>query len=123
MDSAIALENATKVFLEGTVVAFRQLTLAVDKDEVLCVVGPSGCGKTTLLRCIGGLTNVRGGSVLVHGKPVASPPRGVATSFQHFGLLPWKTVYENAALGLAMLGTPRPLMQGRVGHYPSLVVL
>src|SRR5438105_6967644 len=123
MDAAIVAENATKVFLEGTVVAFRQLTLAVEKDEVVCVVGPSGCGKTTLLRCIGGLTSLSGGSVLVHDKPVTHPPEGVATVFQHFGLLPWKTVHENAAFGLAMLGSPRALIQERVGHYLSLVGL
>ena len=42
------------------------------------------------------------GKLLVHGKPVAGrPPDGVAMVFQHFGLLPWKTVYDNAAFGLA----------------------
>ncbi len=71
----------------------------------MCVVGPSGCGKTTLLRCIAGLTDLSSGKLLVHGKPVAGrPPDGVAMVFQHFGLLPWKTVYDNAAFGLAMAG-------------------
>ena len=123
MDAAIVAENATKVFLEGIVVAFRQLTLSAVKDEVLCVVGPSGCGKTTLLRCIGGLTSLSSGSLLVHGKPVTAPPEGVATVFQHFGLLPWKTVHENAAFGLAMAGAQRPVIQERVAHYLELVGL
>ncbi len=123
MDAAIAVENATKVFLEGTVVAFRQLNLTVTRDEVLCVVGPSGCGKTTLLRSIGGLTPLSSGSILVQGKRVTGPPEGVATVFQHFGLLPWKTVYDNAAFGLAMVGAPRAVIQERVGHYLSLVGL
>ncbi len=74
----------------------------------MCVVGPSGCGKTTLLRCIAGLTDLSSGQLLVHGKPVAGrPPDGVAMVFQHFGLLPWKTVYDNAAFGLAMAHAPR----------------
>jgi len=47
----------------------------------------------------------------------------VATVFQHFGLLPWKTVYDNAAFGLAMVGAPRAVIQERVGHYLSLVGL
>src|SRR5262249_16891565 len=89
---AIVAENASKLFLDGAVVAFRQLSLAIRKDEIMCVVGPSGCGKTTLLRCIAGLTDLSSGQLLVHGKPVTGPPDGVAMVFQHFGLLPWQTV-------------------------------
>ena len=105
-EPVIVADNASKLFLDGTVVAFRQLSLHVRRDEILCIVGPCGCGKTTLLRCIAGLTDLSTGQLLVHGAPVAGPPDGVAMVFQHFGLLPWKTVYENAAFGLAMAGTP-----------------
>ncbi len=121
--SAIVVDNAAKMFLDGTVVAFRQLSLAVAPNEILCVVGPSGCGKTTLLRCIAGLTDLSSGQLLVQGKPVAGPPDGVAMVFQHFGLLPWKTVYENAAFGLAMAGTPAYIIRERVSHYLDLVGL
>jgi ABC-type Fe3+/spermidine/putrescine transport system ATPase subunit len=47
---AIGARNASKLFLDGAVVAFRQLTLDVRNQEILCIVGPSGCGKTTFLR-------------------------------------------------------------------------
>src|SRR5665213_778249 len=97
---AIVADNASKLFLDGTVVAFHQLTLAVRHQEILCIVGPSGCGKTTLLRCIAGLTDISDGTLLVGGKQVTTPPDGVAMVFQHFGLLPWKTVYDNAAFAL-----------------------
>ena len=110
----IVADNASKLFLDGTVVAFRQLSLAVKRDEILCIVGPSGCGKTTFLRCIAGLTEINTGQLLVHGKPVAGPPDGVAMVFQHFGLLPWKTVYDNAAFGLAMAGAPAADIKERV---------
>ena len=53
--SKIVVEQACKLFQEGTVVAFRHLDLAVRERETLCIVGPSGCGKTTLLRSIAGL--------------------------------------------------------------------
>jgi NitT/TauT family transport system ATP-binding protein len=102
----IVAQNASKLFLDGTVVAFRQLNLSVRNQEILCIVGPSGCGKTTFLRCIAGLTEISEGSLTVGGKPVKGPPQGVAMVFQHFGLLPWKTVYDNAAFGLAMAGSP-----------------
>jgi NitT/TauT family transport system ATP-binding protein len=120
---AIVAENASKLFLDGAVVAFRKVSLSVAAKETLCVVGPSGCGKTTFLRCIAGLTELNGGSLLVHGKPVSGLPDGVAMVFQHFGLLPWKTVYENAAFGLAIAGAPAAAIRDRVGHYLALAGL
>jgi NitT/TauT family transport system ATP-binding protein len=122
--AAIVAENASKLFLDGAVVAFHQLALSIKRNEILCVVGPSGCGKTTLLRCIAGLIELSDGRILVHGTPVAGrPPDGVAMVFQHFGLLPWKTVYDNAAFGLKVAGVPRAEIRDRVGHYLDLVGL
>jgi NitT/TauT family transport system ATP-binding protein len=122
--AAIVTENASKLFLDGAVVAFHQLALTVERNEILCVVGPSGCGKTTLLRCIAGLIELSDGRILVHGSPVAGrPPDGVAMVFQHFGLLPWKTVYDNAAFGLKVAGISRAEVKDRVAHYLSLVGL
>ncbi|HEU4662376.1 MAG TPA: ABC transporter ATP-binding protein [Pseudolabrys sp.] len=120
---AVVADNASKLFLDGAVVAFHQLTLAIRKQEIICIVGPSGCGKTTLLRCIAGLTDISGGRLLVGGSAVAGPPAGVAMVFQHFGLLPWKTVYDNAAFGLAMQRAPAAHIKERVTHYLSLVGL
>src|SRR6185312_8662155 len=122
-DAAILAESAGKLFQDGAVIAFRALSLAVEKDEVLCVLGPSGCGKTTFLRCIAGLADLSAGRLLVHGKPVAGPPDGVAMVFQHFGLLPWKTVYDNAAFGLAMAGAPAGEIRVRVRHYLAVAGL
>jgi NitT/TauT family transport system ATP-binding protein len=119
----IVVDRASKLFLEGTVVAFRNVALEVRSDEVLCIVGPSGCGKTTLLRCIGGLVPPSSGRVLIDGAPVASPRPGVAIVFQHFGLLPWKTVADNVAFGLKIAGAPRAELAERVAHYVSLVGL
>jgi NitT/TauT family transport system ATP-binding protein len=120
---AIVVENAAKLFLDGAIVAFRQLSLRVRQNEIMVVVGPSGCGKTTLLRTIAGLTDLSSGDILVQGKRVTSPPEGVAMVFQHFGLLPWKTVFENAAFGLAMAGASNAQINERVPHYLDLVGL
>jgi NitT/TauT family transport system ATP-binding protein len=121
--SAIEAAEATKVFLDGAVVAFHHLTLAVREREVVCLVGPSGCGKTTFLRCVAGLTPLSAGRLSVAGRPVAGPPDGVALVFQHFGLLPWKTVFDNAAFGLTMAGARPGEVRERVGHYLRLVGL
>jgi NitT/TauT family transport system ATP-binding protein len=120
---AIVARNVSKTFLEGATVAFRGLTLTVREKEVLCIVGPSGCGKTTFLRCVAGLTEITDGGLTVSGTPVAGPPQGVAMVFQHFGLLPWKTVYDNAAFGLAMAHAPAGRIKERVDHYLDLVGL
>ncbi len=120
---AIVAKNASKLFLEGSVIAFHHLDLAVRNEEILCIVGPSGCGKTTLLRCINGLIDVSEGELQVNGKVVAGPAEGIAMVFQHFGLLPWKTVYDNAAFGLMVAGAPAAYIKERVAHYIDLVGL
>jgi len=119
----IVVDHASKLFLEGTVVAFRNVELNVKSNEVLCIVGPSGCGKTTLLRCIGGLLAPSAGQVLIDGQTVSSPCPGVAIVFQHFGLLPWKTVVDNVAFGLKIAGISRQQLAERVEHYTRLVGL
>jgi NitT/TauT family transport system ATP-binding protein len=119
----IVVDRASKLFLEGTVVAFRNVELNVRSNEVLCIVGPSGCGKTTLLRCIGGLLAPSSGQVLIDGQIVSSPRPGVAIVFQHFGLLPWKTVVNNVAFGLKIAGVSRQQLAERVDHYIRLVGL
>src|SRR5579862_3673442 len=122
-DCAIVVREASKLFLEGAVVAFRQLSLSVRSQEILCILGPSGCGKTTLLRSMAGLAALTQGEIWVEGRPVVGPPEGVAMVFQHFGLLPWKTVFQNAAFGLAMAGAGRDAIAERVRHYLDLVGL
>ena len=119
----IVVDHASKLFLEGTVVAFRNVELNVSSNEVLCIVGPSGCGKTTLLRCIGGLLAPSSGQVLIDGRIVNSPRPGVAIVFQHFGLLPWKTVAGNVAFGLKIDGVSGRHLAERVEHYIRLVGL
>ena len=121
--SKIIVDHASKLFLEGSVVAFRNVDLQIRNQEVLCVVGPSGCGKTTLLRCIGGLLAPSSGQVLIDGQAVDCPREGVAIVFQHFGLLPWKSVMDNVAFGLRIAGAPREMIAERIDHYIQLVGL
>ncbi len=119
----IRIENATRMFLGGTVSAFEGLTLDVYDNEIACIVGPSGCGKTTLLRCLDGLLPLSQGQILLDGAPVTDPPASVAMVFQHFGLFPWKTVEANVAYGLKLAGTPRDRTAAQVSRALSLVGL
>lgn len=119
----IRIDNASRMFLGGTVSAFEGLSLDVHDNEIACIVGPSGCGKTTLLRCIDGLLPLSGGEIRIDDRPVTSPPPGVAMVFQHFGLFPWKTVHANAAYGLKLAGAPRDQMAAQVARALKLVGL
>jgi NitT/TauT family transport system ATP-binding protein len=70
-------------------------------------VGPSGCGKTTLLSLIAGLAKVSEGELAVAGAAVDPRRPGTSLIMQDYGLLPWKTVRENAALGLTIRSMPK----------------
>src|SRR6266540_1503620 len=107
----------------GALEVFRGIDLDVGEREIVAIVGPSGCGKTTLLRCIDGLIPVDAGEILVDGERVTEPIGGVAMVFQHFGLFPWKTVYDNVAYGLRMAGTPKAAIEERVPAFINLVGL
>src|SRR3972149_2832328 len=98
----IRVEQATKRFQQ--IAALGPCSLEVYPNEFLCIIGPSGCGKTTLLRVIDGLVSPDGGRILIDGRDVTGPRRDVAMVFQHFGLFPWKTVYDNVAYGLRVHG-------------------
>ena len=85
-------------------VALRDVSFALPAGQTLAVVGPSGCGKTTLLSMIAGLMPPTTGQLKVDGRPAEPRRTGTALIMQDYGLLPWKTVRENAALGLTIRG-------------------
>src|SRR5215471_20930344 len=111
-EPVIRLVGAGKRY--GAQQVFQAVDLTVGEREVVAVIGPSGCGKTTLLRCIDGLIPLSEGDVFVGGARVQAPIPGVAMVFQHFGLFPWKTVYENVAYGLRLAGATRAEVKERV---------
>src|SRR6185436_12096612 len=88
----------------GALEVFRGIDFELGEREIVTIVGPSGCGKTTLLRCIDGLLPVDAGEIWCGEERVTEPIAGMAMVFQHFGLMPWKTVFDNVAYGLRMAG-------------------
>ena len=87
--------------------ALRDVSLTVREREVVALVGPSGCGKSTLLRMLSGLAKPAAGQVLYRGKPVEGVLSSAAMVLQSFALLPWLTVQQNVAMGLAPDGKLR----------------
>lgn len=121
--------------------ALDELTLDVADGESVAIIGPSGCGKSTLLLLAAGLlrpdgaggagggavasaptaatapaaagTTAAEGRVTIAGEPVVGPRRETALILQDFGLLPWKTVAENAGLGLQIRRLSKNLVRER----------
>ncbi|MGR3322815.1 MAG: choline ABC transporter ATP-binding protein [Pseudooceanicola sp.] len=104
----------------GQVLGVHDCTLSVEEGEILVLMGLSGSGKSTLLRAVNGLNPITRGAVTVTDDDWSCTlPRDgtkalqklrrecVAMVFQQFGLLPWRNVLDNVALGLELAGRPR----------------
>ncbi|MCR2762480.1 amino acid ABC transporter ATP-binding protein [Microbacterium sp. zg.B48] len=120
----IDVVNVSKSY--GEVCALKNVSLKVDKGDVLCIVGRSGSGKSTLLRCLNQLEGIDDGLIFFNGEIQGYTQRGGALSemterkkamqrtkfamvFQSFGLFPHLTVMENLTIG------PRKVLGKKVG--------
>ena len=114
----VAIEGLSVTYdgVDRRVDALTSLDLTIADGEPVAIIGPSGCGKSTLLLAIAGLVAPAAGRVLVGGRPVEGPRLHTALILQDFGLLPWKTVAHNAALGLEIRRVPAPERERRVAE-------
>jgi NitT/TauT family transport system ATP-binding protein len=119
--ASVECRHVEKWFGELNVLA--DVSFHIPAGAFVSVLGPSGCGKTTLMRAIGGLTGIDTGEIRVGGEVVDGPPAEAAIVFQQFGLMPWKTIYDNVAFGLKVKGGPKREIAERVRHYLELVHL
>ena len=104
----------------------RGISLAIAAGEVVALLGPSGSGKTTLLRIIAGLAQADSGRLLLEGEDLTEIPvheRGFGMVFQDYALFPHKSVGENVAFGLRMLGWAPERIEARVAQMLALVGL
>ncbi len=79
---------------------FDRFNWSIARGEAWAVIGASGGGKTTLLMLLAGLRQPTGGSITIDGQSVDRPRPQTGLVLQEYGLLPWATVAQNAALGL-----------------------
>jgi cell division transport system ATP-binding protein len=116
---------------KGGIKALDDVTIDIEKGEFVFVVGPSGSGKSTFLKLLTKEEEPTAGKVYVAGKNLASLPgwrvpylrRNVGCVFQDFKLLPNKTVHQNVAFALEVIGRPRDVVQRQVPQILELVGL
>ena len=126
----VEFEDVTKVY-KGEVVALREATVDIQKGEFVFLVGASGSGKSTMLRLMNKEETPEKGRVWVAGKDIAELSswkvpylrRNIGTVFQDFKLLPNKTVEENVAFALEVIGRPKHVIRSQVPAILELVGL
>ncbi len=126
----IRLENVTKVY-KGDVTALRGVNLEIQRGEFVFLVGQSGSGKSTFIRLLNREEVADSGKILLAGKDLGSlrswsvPAlrRNIGCIFQDYKLLEKKTVAENVAFALEVIGQPRPVIRKQVPAILDLVGL
>ena len=129
----IALEHVSKRF-EGKrqVTALDDVSLAIERGEMVSIIGPSGSGKSTLLNLVGGLDRPTAGLVRIDGEKLSDLSDDGLTRvrrdkigfvFQFFNLLPTLTCLENVGLPLHLRGWPRQKVDERARELLTLVQL
>ena len=126
----LRFENVSKVY-KGNITALRDVTIDVQKGEFIFLVGPSGSGKSTFLRLLLREEDPTGGRIIVAGRDISALShwkvphlrRNIGTIFQDFKLLPSRTVYENVAFAMEVIGRPRHVVRTQVPQVLDLVGL
>jgi D-methionine transport system ATP-binding protein len=129
----ITFTDVRKVYNQGTqkVVALDGVSLHVKPGEIFGVLGQSGAGKSTLIRCVNQLEKPTSGSILVDGQEMIKltgeqlrrARQHIGMIFQHFNLLSCRTVAENIAFPLEVMGYSRLKRRAKVEELISLVGL
>jgi len=91
----------------GRVEALRKIAFSANKGDICTIIGPSASGKSTLLYILAGLLPFETGGVLINGKRPFPGQRTTSLILQNFGLLPWKTIWDNVTLGLVIRRLPK----------------
>ncbi|HKT19410.1 MAG TPA: ABC transporter ATP-binding protein [Stellaceae bacterium] len=103
--------------------ALDDFSLKIDGGRFVSVVGPSGCGKTTLLRMAAGLIPSDSGEIRLDGIALQNPSPKMSMVFQGIGLMPWKTIIDNVALGVQLQAHRAKLTDGELQRVEATLAL
>jgi len=109
MTTGLAIENLSMRFdlpNGGHVQALKDVSLQLQKGELMSVLGPSGCGKTTLLNIVAGFLAPTEGKIVLNDHTVHGPDAERGMVFQQGALFEWMSVRDNVEFGPRMKGTP-----------------
>lgn len=122
--AALTITNLRKSF--GTFEALKDISIAVEDGEFICLLGGSGCGKTTLLRLIAGLETHDEGDIHLGGADLTQIPchkRNIGMVFQSLALFPHLSVGDNVAYGMRLRGTSSDVAAQDVARLLDMVGL
>ncbi|OQA20798.1 MAG: Cell division ATP-binding protein FtsE [Actinobacteria bacterium ADurb.Bin346] len=126
----IEYRNVTKIYEDKTA-ALKNISLTIKKGEFVFLVGPSGSGKSTMIKLLIREIAVSAGAIFVAGRNICNLKqsripqlrRNIGSVFQDFKLLPNKTVFENVAFALEVIGKPSYVIKLQVPQVLKLVGL
>jgi cell division transport system ATP-binding protein len=126
----IELRDVTKIYPGGHM-ALDRISLAINRGEFAFLVGPTGCGKSTLIKLLIRELDATEGTVRIAGRDIGALPekkipqlrRNIGTVFQDFKLLADRTVYDNVAYALKVIGASRAEIRRQVPETLRLVGL
>jgi NitT/TauT family transport system ATP-binding protein len=125
-DIALSIQNLSKSFVRRDgepVVALDDVSLDVHRGEFVAIVGPSGCGKSTLFNIIGGLLDATAGEVSQPAKSTGQADTRIGMVFQQDSSFPWRTVLENVAFPLEMMGMSKAARLEKAAYFVHMVGL
>src|SRR3974390_643194 len=124
-DAILAVDDVVVRFdtPEGPITAVDDVSFKVRQGEFLSVIGPSGCGKSTLFNVIGGLLSHHDGVVSVGGETISGPHHSIGMVFQEESTFPWRTVIDNVAFPLELVGMRRAERMERARYFIGMVGL
>ncbi len=103
----LKINQISKQFDRSSIPVLNQVSLELEKGEILGLLGPSGCGKTTLLRIVAGFESLNFGSITLSDEIITTPDmsvvpekRNIGMVFQDYALFPHLTIAHNVAFGL-----------------------
>jgi taurine transport system ATP-binding protein len=107
----------------GAVQALKDVSISLQKGELVSILGPSGCGKTTLLNIVAGFLAQTEGTVSLAGQPIRGPGPERGMVFQQGALFEWMSVRDNVSFGPRMMGRPKAEWTPKVDHLLEVVGL